>query len=340
MKTSSRLFVLSALAGVVVSGCSRTRSPAQTDQRPSERVELAAVVEKNAPRLVSLPAEVRAADRARIAAKIAGTVQEIAVKLGQTVRAGDRLVLLTAPEFAAQAERARATLAQAERELARDRQLLKGGVTTDDAVRSAEERLRFAQAALAEAEALLAYTEIRAPFDGRIAARLADRGDLVQPGQPLLTLDLVGGREIFTHVPASHSGALSPGAELRVTAGAETSVATISEIAAAADAATRSVAVVLTLPAATPWLPGQFVTLELPDAASPRRFVPATALRSFGQLENVFVVSEGRAQLRLVQSGRAADGLVEILSGLEPGEQVITRPAATLRDGGPVEIIR
>jgi membrane fusion protein, multidrug efflux system len=340
MKTSSRLFVLSALAGVVVSGCSRTGSSAQTDQRPRERVELATVVETRAPRLVSLPGEVRAADRARIAAKIAGTVQEIAVKLGQTVRTGDRLVLLTAPEFAAQAERARATLAQAERELARDRQLLKGGVTTDDAVRSAEERLRLAQAALAEAEALLAYTEIRAPFDGRIAARLADRGDLVLPGQPLLTLDLGGGREIFTQVPASLSGALSLGAELRVTAGAETSVAKISEIAAAADAATRSVAVVLTLPAETRWLPGLFVTLELPDAVTARRFVPLTALRSFGQMETVLVVSEGRAQLRIVQSGRAADGLVEILSGLEPGEQIVARPAATLRDGGPVEIIR
>ncbi len=295
-------------------------------------------METSVPRVVALPGEVRAADRARIAAKIAGTVQEISVALGQTVRAGDRLVLLAAPEFAAQTERARAALAQAERELARDRQLLKGGVTTDDAVRSAEERLRLAQAAVAEAEAMLAYTEIRAPFDGRIAARLADRGDLVLPGQPLLTLDLGGAREIFTHVPASLASALSLGVELPVSVGDERSVATISEIAAAADVGTRSVAVVLTLSAETPWLPGQFVTLELPGAASPRRFVPVTALRSFGQLENVFVVSEGRAQLRLVQSGRASDGLVEILSGLEPGEQVVARPAATLRDGHPVEV--
>jgi RND family efflux transporter MFP subunit len=338
MKTPSLLLILSALAGVVVSGCSRTGSSAQTDQRPRERVELATVVEKSVPRLVSLPGEVRAADRARLAAKIAGTVQEISVALGQTVRAGDRLALLAAPEFAAQTERARAALAQAERELARDRELLKGGVTTDDAVRSAEERLRLAQAALAEAEALLAYTEIRAPFDGRIAARLADRGDLVLPGQPLLTLDLGGAREIFAQVPASLAGALSLGVELRVTAGSETGLATISEIAAAADAGTRSVAVVLTLPTETPWLPGQFVTLELPGAASARRFVPVMALQSFGQLENVFFVSEGRAQLRLVQSGRAADGLVEILSGLESGEQIVARPAATLRDGQAVEV--
>lgn len=298
-----------------------------------------AVVENAVPRAISMPGEVRAVDRAVLAAKVAGNVQELAVKLGQTVRAGDVLIRLSAPEYVAQAERARTALAQAERELDRDQRLLKGGVTTDDVVRFGEERLRSAQAAFAEAEAMLAYTEIKAPFDGLVAARPVNRGDLVMPGQALITLDLVGPREVIAQVPASFVGKLSLGATVRVLNGGDDAVeATVSEIASASDAATRSVAVVLTLPEGNRWAPGQFVTVELSGDVVKQRLVPVGAVRAFGQMEDVFVVSEGRAQMRLVQTGRVTDGLVEILAGLEPGERIIAAPAATLRDGQLVEV--
>ena len=338
MNSSSASFLFAVTAGLALSGCSRSDVAAQGENRAKERVAVVDVVERQVPRIITVPGEVRAADRAVLAAKIAGNVQALPVKLGQTVRTGDLLLRLSAPEYAAQAERARTALTQAERELGRDRQLLKGGVTTDDAVRSGEERLRSAQAALAEAEAMLAYTEIKAPFDGRIAARPVNRGDLVMPGQPLLTLDLVGPLEVIAQVPASLAGTLSAGATLRVIEGDDAVAATVSEIASAADAATRSVAVVLALPEASRWSPGRFVSVELPGAGVKQRLVPAPAIRAFGQLESVFVVSDGRAQMRLVQTGRLTDGVVEILAGLEPGERIIAAPAATLRDGQPVEV--
>jgi RND family efflux transporter MFP subunit len=337
MKTSYFVSILSA-AALVLSGCSRSDEASPAENRSAERVAVATVVENAVQRVVTVPGEVRAVDRAVLAAKVAGNVQELAVKLGQSVRAGDVLIRLSAPEYAAQVERARTALAQAERELTRDRQLFKGGVTTDDAVRFGEERLRSAQAAFAEAGAMLAYTEIKAPFDGRVAARPVNRGDLVMPGQALITLDLVGPREVIAQVPASLVGKFSLGAAVRVLSGGESVEATVSEIASAADAATRSVAVVLTLPESGTWAPGQFVTVELPGDSVKQRLVPVGAVRAFGQMENVFVVSEGRAQMRLVQTGRVTDGLVEILAGLDPGERIIAAPAATLRDGQSVEV--
>ena len=325
-------------AAVVLPGCSKSGEVGPAENWPARRVTVTTVLEKSVPRVVTVPGEVRAADRAVLAAKVAGNVQELAVKLGQTVRAGDVLIRLSAPEYAAQVERARTALAQATRELDRDQRLLKGGVTTDDAVRFGEERVRTAQAAFAEAEAMLAYTEIKAPFDGRVAARPVNRGDLVMPGQALITLDLAGPREVGAHVPASLAGKLSLGATVRVRFAADVVDATISEIASAADAATRSVAVVLTLPEGRDFAPGQFVTVELSGAEVKQRLVPVGAVRVFGQMENVFVVSEGRAQLRLVQTGRVSDGLVEILAGVEPGERIVAAPGATLRDGQLVEV--
>ena len=339
MKTPSSASILVVAAALILSGCTRSEETSPAENRPAERVAVVTVVEDSAPRVIAVPGEVRAADRAVLAAKVAGNVQELAVKLGQAVRVGDVLIRLSAPEYVAQVERARTALAQAERELDRDQRLLKGGVTTDDVVRFGEERLRSAQAAFAEAEAMFAYTEIKAPFDGLVAARPVNRGDLVMPGQALITLDLVGPREVIAQVPASLVGKHSLGATVCVLNGGDDAVeATVSEIASASDAATRSVAVVLTLPEGNRWAPGQFVTVELSGDVVKQRLVPVGAVRAFGQMENVFVVSEGRAQMRLVQTGRVTDGLVEILAGLEPGERIVAAPAATLRDGQPVEV--
>ncbi len=337
MKPLSAFLLLTGALASLLSGCSRADAEKRAGLPPTP-VVVAAVVERTEPRIVSIPGETRAAERALLAAKIAGGVQEISVKLGQTVRAGEVLIRLSAPEYVAQAERARTDLAQAERELGRDRQLLAARVAADDTVRSGEERVRSARASVAEAEAMLAYTEIRAPFDGRVAVRQAGLGDLVLPGQPLLALDLAGPLEVLTPVPASLAGALSPGTTVRVRNGSEVAEAVVSEIAAAADAATRSIAAVLTLAGETGWPAGQFVAVELPAGEETRRLVPASAVRPFGQVESVLVVSNNRLQLRLVRTGRAAGEWVEILAGVEPGERVVAAPAATLRDGQPVEV--
>ncbi len=337
MKNVSGLLVLTGALAVLMPGCSRSDVEERASLPPAS-VVVTAVVERTEPRVVSIPGETRAVERALLAAKIAGGVQELSVKLGQAVRAGDILVRLSAPEYVAQAERARTELAQAERELGRDRQLLAARVAADDTVRSGEERVRAARASVAEAEAMLAYTEIRAPFDGRVAIRQAGLGDFVLPGQPLLTLDLAGPQEVFTSVPASLAGPLGLGTAVRVRHGDEAAEAVVSEIAAAADAATRSIAVVLTLPRGTRWPAGQFVVVELPAGEETRRIVPASSVRPFGQVENVWVVSNNRLQLRLVRTGRVAGEWVEILAGVDPGEQVVLVPGAALRDGQPVEV--
>ncbi len=340
MNISAVVFLAAIASGLVLSGCSRSQESKAVETRPAERVAVAAVVEKKAARVAAVPGEVRAADRAVLAAKVAGHVQELAVKLGQDVRAGDVLVRLSAPELVAQVERARTALAQAERELGRDRDLKKGGVTTDDAVRTGEERVRAVQAALAEAEAVLAYTEIKAPFDGRVAARPVNLGDLAMPGQALIVTDRSGAGEVLARVPEAQARRLSLGDALTVAADAERVAVSVTEIAAAADAATRTVEVVLALPEGSAWRPGRFVSVEVLEGDVLKRFVPVTAVRAFGQVESVLVVSDGRARLRIVQTGRSDGGQVEILSGVEPGEVVVANPAAALRDGQSVEVAR
>jgi hypothetical protein len=81
---------------------------------------------------------------------------------------------------------------------------------------------------------------------------------------------------------------------------------------------------------------GQFGRVSVPVAEVMLLLVPQSAVIKRGQMELVFVVKGGKAALRLVKTGKALNGQVEILSGLEEGEQVVTSDPASLDDGQPV----
>jgi hypothetical protein len=83
-------------------------------------------------------------------------------------------------------------------------------------------------------------------------------------------------------------------------------------------------------------LPVQFGRVAVPLAEAEFLVVPVAAVVQRGQLEIVFVAREGRAQMRLVRSGRPLDGGVEILSGLSAGEAVVVEGATGLLDGQPL----
>ncbi|MBL9199717.1 MAG: efflux RND transporter periplasmic adaptor subunit [Opitutaceae bacterium] len=314
----------------------RAESPAAL---PSVRVSVAPVQRESRPALLPVPGTVRAVRRAALAAKVAGTVEPPALALGQAVRAGDVLLKLAAAEHLARVAQGRALLAQVERELARERQLAASGAGTPDTVRSLEDRRAQAQAALREAEAVLDYAVVRAPFDGVIGRKFVEPGDFAGVGAPLLQLDGRDALEIEVAVPESLA-ALALGAKLAVevpAAGLRFDAA-VAEVSSAADSATRTVTAKLSVPAGTAARPGQFAQVLVPATAAPVLLVPASAVSPFGQMERVFVAAEGRrAVLRLVKTGARHDDRVEITSGLAAGERIVVAPPATLRDGQPLE---
>jgi len=324
-------------AAALLGGCGRHEKASIADA-PPVRVTVAVVERSDAPGRVALPGTVRATDRAVIAAKIAGTISELPWGLGQRVKAGELLVKVSAPEYAAQAARARTQVEQAERELARDRSLSERGAGTDEAVRRGVEQVQAAKAAQAEAEAMLAYTEIRAPFAGRITARQAYPGDMALPGQTLLTLEGETGFEVEVAVPESYIANVKLHDVVPVELQAGPVNATVAEIAAGADVASRSVLVKLLLAADARVSSGQFVRAIFSGPPVLGLYVPVGAVTLFGQMERVFVVAEGRAQLRLVRTGERTAGSVEILAGLDAGEKIVAVPTAALRDGQALEV--
>ncbi len=340
MTTRSALPFLAAAA--LLAGCSRSPAPPTAAAAGAATpVQVAAVAAADLPVLTEVTGTVRPTQRALLAAKVMGSIIDLPVTLGQPVAAGDLLARLAAPEVAARVAQAQAQLNLARRDLDRERALLAKGASTADLVATLEDRVALNAAVVREAEAMLAFAEIRAPFAGVVSRRLAEAGDLAAPGQPLVQLDGTGSFEVDVEAPDSLVGGLAVGRPLAATAPATglRFEAPVAEISSAADPAARAVALKLAVPAGTAVRAGQFVRVALPGPAVRTLLVPAAAITSVGQMERVFVVgADRRAGLRLVRTGAVRGDQVEVLAGLEAGETVVVAPPAGLREGALLEV--
>jgi RND family efflux transporter MFP subunit len=277
--------------------------------------------------------------QAVIEANLSGRITRLPVALGQSVKQGDLLVELATREIQARVDQANAAFQQAEVDLKRVSNLRQQSAATQAELDSAQSRYDGAKAAVAEAEAMAAYGKIVAPFEGVVAAKLADEGDLAMPGKPLLELEGRAGLRLVADLPSSLAGTLQPAAKLTVRVDGLTSdlTGTVAEISPAADPASRTLHVKVDLPPTPSLRAGQFGRLLVPVGEGTFLFVPPAALVRRGQLEILYVATEGTAQMRLVRSaGQSAEGL-EILAGLAPGETVVVEGADLLRDGQPLQ---
>lgn len=329
------------IAALALAGCSRhDPAPVAAANLPPLPATLAVVRAEQVPVLTEVTGTIRPVQRASIAAKVMGTIDGLSAILGQRVAAGDVLVRISAGEISARVLQARAQLNQAERDLARERDLLGKGASTADIVHNLEDRLAMTQAMMREAETMLGYATIRAPFDGVVSRKIANAGDLAAPGMPLLELEATTGFQIEAGLPDSLAARLSVGESVHaeVPAAGASFTAALVELSSAADPAARTVPAKFSVPTGAAVRSGQFARLQLQGRPVPALLAPAAAVSRVGQLERVFVVgSDNRAILRLVKTGAVRGDVVEILSGVAAGERLVLNPPADLREGQPVE---
>lgn len=327
---------LGLLVGLFAAGCPRENPPPAP--LPAVAVRVAAVQSTVAPRRSELPGTVRAVERAALAPKVMGTIERLPVVLGQAVKKGDVLVQLSANEINARLAQAEAALGQARRDLARETGLEAKGASASETVRSMQDRVRIAEATVAEARTMLTYTTLTAPFDGVIARRLVNEGDLASPGMPLLEIENPAQQRVEVEVPDGLA-AVAVGAAAAVRIGELELTGRVAEISPALDPVARTFLAKVDLPPGAAVRSGQFARVGWPAGEARTLTVPAAAVSTFGQMERVFVVAEGKARLRLVKTGAVSADTIEILAGLAAGEPVIVAPAvANLRDGQPVEV--
>lgn len=306
---------------------------------------------------------VQAAESVTLRARVDGQVAEVLMKEGSQVRAGDVLLRLDAAEFrtrVAQAEAAlardEAQLANARTELSRFEALKERNFVSDDQLRAARTNVaslaatvKAAQAALESARLQLSYTVIRAPFDGRIGARVVFPGTAVRVNDTVLAvINRLRPVQVAFAAPERYLGALQPlregrGLPVVITADSDRSLRAEGRatfIDNAVDPATGTIQVKATLPNTDDRLtPGAFVRVSLSlETLKDAIVVPAAALQQGENRSTVYVVGPDRkAALREVVVRDQRGGVAVIGQGLAAGEQVVVDGHLRLSPGATVQ---
>ncbi len=237
---------------------------------------------------------------------------------------------------------AKAAVAQALAGIAQARAGLLQAAVSKQAIQSAAAQAMQAQAALQSADINQAYTVIKAPFAGVIAQRLADPGSMASPGVPILE---VQGTELRLEavVPQSQVALVKLGQILPVSLDAlpgKSFMGKVSEIAPQGDPSSHTFVVKVTLPANPNIRAGMYGRTSLAQGSDRRLLVPTEAISDLQGMHAVFVLNSGSSTvtMRLVTLGAQLGKDTIILSGLQPGDRVITQGAQTLHDGSVVTI--
>ena len=368
-----RLLPLALLAASLLAGCGGHDEAKQPAARVM-RAQVGAAALVRTPAYYATPATLVAEHQVRVASRLMGTIRSIDVVEGQQVGVGQKLFSVDPVDVQGQVEQTRAGVKQAEDALAdarleyqRFEALFKEDAVTRQQYEKMKLQYEMADSRLAQARAghntatgQLRYAKVTSPITGVVTQKLANAGDMAAPGHPVLVVENSDKLQVETQVPESVLSALKPGAPVlvEVDGQARPLTARVARISPAADPVTRTFLVKLDLgnpphpqPLSRPRERGASTGAEAPHALHSGLFarvlfprgeretltVPASALVNRAGISGVFVVGQdGIAQFRMVRSGEARDGQVEILSGLTAGERVATGGAEKLESGDKI----
>ncbi|HXH41178.1 MAG TPA: efflux RND transporter periplasmic adaptor subunit, partial [Thermoanaerobaculia bacterium] len=200
---------------------------------------------------------------------------------------------------------------------------------------------QLAAANIAGASAALSWSRIASPIDGVVTARWIDPGAQAAPGVPLLAIESVNDGRVEASVDEDHIPSIRQGQAVAIDTRAGAGVATghVAHIAPSPDSATRSYLVKIALPPDTPLKSGMSVTVRFPIGQRDGISIPRTALIERGELHEVWVADVSDvARLRYVTPGVVFGDRIEILTGIAPGDRVITNAGQPLADGARITL--
>jgi RND family efflux transporter MFP subunit len=314
--------------------------------------------QQDAPVTVRATGTLHARESATISAQVMGRIEQILVHEGDSVRAGQTLVILDDATLRSASNQAQAGVRSAENQqaaaqaeaalaastLGRYKQLQAEKSVSpqemDEVTRRAEAAQSRLDAARAQTDAanaqvsgsrsMLSYARLRAPFSGVVTARLADPGTMAAPGVPLLRLDSKGLLQLQTTIDESEVSNIRKGMKLPVTihSAANGEIAgTVAEIVPAADPASRSFLVKIDLAPSAQLYAGMYGSAELTTGTHQAILIPRSAAVLRGSLSCVYVLDANNiAQLRSITLGTAHGEMVEVLSGISANEKLVDLP--------------
>jgi RND family efflux transporter MFP subunit len=352
------LVIAAPLIGIVLSACGGGEQAAQPPASRPVKIFTVEGIGNAATR--NFPGSIRASKRADLSFRLAGVLQQMLVKEGQTVKQGELLAALDPTDFKITLEDRQATFDNAERNFTRAKDLIKTGAISKLDYDRMEASFKTSRAALSQARQDVEYTELKAPFDGNIGIREVENFEEVQAKQTIFRFQDDSQLDILIDLSESLVRSLQvndPGVGEAEDTAARNKIISyarfegrdstrfplrIKEVATKADSQTQTFRVTLTMPAPTEFrvLSGMTVTVEIDFSqvmnADESKWLPIAAVQADSGLDaRVWVLDESTMTVSSlpVTIGRMSGRRIEVKTGLSGGENVVSVGAAYLSEG-------
>lgn len=331
-------------AGVLLSRQLRGTSAGGETPKKAPLVRTTPAEQGTVERILRLTGTAEAQRRAQLASPAEGPVTDLRVREGDPVRGGEPLVSIGRKSAVdARTVSLQEELSEAEENLRRIESLVRSDAVPGERLDEAKTRRERARAALVAAEESARDYTVAAPWNGVVARAHVRNGDFVTPRTTLLELYDPTSLVVVAAVPEKDAISVRPGMALRITLDAYPGAGFTGRIARVHPylvERTRTRTIEVEIWEAVDLLPGMFARLEIPLAAARgATIVPIEALvPGPADAYFVFVVGDGKATRRAVETGIEQDGRVQITSGVAPGESVAIAGHERLRDGATVRL--
>jgi len=330
----------------LVVGCGSKEQPTtavvSSASQETIQAEIVEIKHSSVPIRIEITGQVTAIFQAALSSRIQGTIDTLFVREGMSVVKGQTLVQLDSRDVQADLARASAEAENTKTQLDRMNQLYAQDAVSKQEMENAIRAYKVAEANRKAVLAQLSYTIVKAPFDGVITEKMVEAGELASPGQLLLRMENPRQLRLHSTVAEGDLSSIALGDKISVVIdalGEQTLDGVVGQILPAGDSQTHTFTVKVDLPAEPGLKTGMFGRFQLDKGTSKTILVPWTAVVERGELTSVFAVgSDQIARLRWVKVGQRLDQRVEILSGLNVGEEVL-RDATRGIEGAAVTIV-
>jgi len=346
---SSFLFTLTliafSLSNTSCSSDAQSKSPEEEkDERPAVPVEAATVETGEIAAFYTGTASLEAEEEALVVAKTGGVVIEILAEEGQYVEEGQALVRLDDERLILELSRAEAALARLRQDYERNEELFQKSIISTVEYERIKADYETQKAARDLAQLEVTYTTVRAPFSGIVSERLIKKGNMVATHAPTFRLTDFDPLLAVMHVPERELSKLRKGqrAKLRLDAlYGEVFAGVIKRISPIVDPTTGTFKVTIEVRDRSRQLkPGMFGRIRIVyDTRTDVLLVPKEAILAEDDESAVYVVRDSMAYRQVVETGYSNDKHMEIISGINAGDLIITTGQNSLRDSSKVEVI-
>ncbi len=345
-----KYFMLIILVAVMMTGFIGCGANASADVKKTETeaipVEASAIVRGEISAFITGTASLEAEEEARVVAKVAGVVKRIFVEEGTFVKTGQVMAQLDDDKLSLDLAEAEARLKQLENDARRNRELFEKKIVSQEVFERTQSEYEMQKTKVGQARLFKDYASIRAPFDGIVAERMIKVGNMVPVNEPCFRVTDFDPLLAVLHVPEKDLAKLKKDQDATIEPDAiqgNTFTGKIIRISPVVNSNSGTFKVTIAVSDKERKLkPGMFARVRIQfDKHTDSVLVPKDAVLTEGSESVVFIVNktDKTARRQIIETGYIDSNHMEVTSGLNQGDTVITTGIGGLKDGSKVEIL-